>query len=158
LVILCGLPQGEEHVDFLRKFLIPAACCREIHRLVIVILVWGAMKAIDKVVKLRKQTLDGNVETLLLAILEREPNYGYAVSKELNDFSHGILRLEESTIYVVLHRMQRRALISAKWSTAKNGRRRKYYRLTNKGYHTLETSRQQWRIFSVVMESVVGCV
>jgi PadR family transcriptional regulator PadR len=76
------------------------------------------MKAIDKMVKLRKQTLDGNVETLLLAILEREPNYGYAVSKELNDFSHGILRLEESTIYVVLHRMQRRALISAKWSTA----------------------------------------
>lgn len=158
MVILCGLPQGKEHVDSLRKFLIPAACYREIHRLVIVILVLGVMKAIDKMVKLRKQTLDGNVETLLLAILEREPNYGYAVGKELNDFSHGILQLGESTTYVVLHRMQKKALISAKWNTAKNGRRRKYYCLTNKGHHTLETSRQQWRVLSVVMESVVGCV
>jgi PadR family transcriptional regulator PadR len=118
----------------------------------------SAIKAIDKVVKLRKQTLDGNVETLLLAILEREPNYGYAVSKELNDFSHGILQLGESTIYVVLHRMQKKALISAKWSTAQNGRRRKYYHLTNKGHRSLEAGLQQWRTLSAIMEAVFGCV
>lgn len=116
------------------------------------------MKAIDKAVKLRKQTLDGNVEILLLAILESEPSYGYKIVKELNERSQGLLQLEGSTIYVVLHRMQRKALISARWSTAQNGRRRKYYRLTNKGHHTLETSWQQWHILSVVMESVVGCV
>ncbi|MCK4957913.1 MAG: helix-turn-helix transcriptional regulator, partial [Planctomycetes bacterium] len=51
--------------------------------------------------KLRKQTLDGNVETLLLAILQSGPSYGYAIVKELDKRAEGILRLGEGTIYPV---------------------------------------------------------
>ena len=34
--------------------------------------------------RLSKQALDGNVEALLLAILESGPSYGYAIVKELD--------------------------------------------------------------------------
>ena len=58
--------------------------------------------------RLSKQTLDGNVETLILAVLEAGPSYGYAIVKELNDRAEGILQLGEGTIYPVLYRLGRR--------------------------------------------------
>ena len=106
--------------------------------------------------RLSKQTLDGNVEALLLAILESGPSYGYAIVKELNKRAEGILQLGEGTIYPVLHRMEDKKLITAKWRLAENGRRRKYYRLTPKGHKGLAASRRQWQVLSAVMTKVVG--
>jgi len=104
---------------------------------------------------LRKQTLDGNVETMLLAILETGPSYGYAIVKELNERADGILRLGEGTVYPVLHRLEEKRLVSASWRTAENGRQRKYYRLINKGRKALAQNRQQWHLLTVVMKKVV---
>ena len=106
--------------------------------------------------RLSKQTLDGNVEALLLAILESGPSYGYAIVKELNKRADGILQLGEGTIYPVLHRMEDKKLITAKWRLAENGRQRKYYRLTPKGHKGLAASRRQWQVLSAVMTKVVG--
>ena len=106
--------------------------------------------------RLRKQTLDGNVETLVLAVLESGPSYGYALVKELNERAEGILQLGEGTIYPVLHRLEEKELISAKWRLAESGRERKYYRLTAKGRRALAANCQQWQMLSVVMGKVVG--
>lgn len=106
--------------------------------------------------RLSKQTLDGNVETLVLAILEAGPSYGYAIIKELDKRSKGILRLGEGTIYPVLYRMEEKKLISARWRLAENGRQRKYYRLTPKGRRALAANYQQWQILSTVMSKVLG--
>ena len=106
--------------------------------------------------KLRKQTLDGNVETLLLAILKSGPNYGYAMVKELNKRAEGILELGEGTVYPVLHRLEDKRLISASWFEAENSRERKYYRLTAKGRKALAANRTQWQMLSEVMAKVLG--
>jgi DNA-binding PadR family transcriptional regulator len=104
---------------------------------------------------LRKQTLDGNVETMLLAVLEAGASYGYAIVKQLNKRADGILRLGEGTVYPVLHRLEEKRLVSARWRTAENGRQRKYYRLTNKGRRALAGNRQQWHLLTAVMTKVV---
>ncbi len=106
--------------------------------------------------RLSKQTLDGNVETLILAVLEAGPSYGYAIVKELNDRAEGILQLGEGTIYPVLHRLEEKKLISARWRLAENGRQRKYYRLTAKGHKALAVNRQQWQMLSAAMGKVLG--
>ncbi|MHC4638231.1 MAG: PadR family transcriptional regulator [Planctomycetota bacterium] len=106
--------------------------------------------------KLRKQTLDGNVETLLLAILQAGPSYGYAIVKELNKRADGILNLGEGTVYPVLHRLEEKKLICSNWQLANNGRQRKYYRLTPKGKKAFNTNRMQWLMLSNVMEKVLG--
>jgi len=105
---------------------------------------------------LRKQTLAGNVETLLLAVLETGPSYGYAIVRELNEQAEGILRLGEGTIYPVLYRLEEKKLISARWRLAENGRERRYYRLTAKGRRALATNRQQWQMLEMVMGKVLG--
>ncbi len=105
---------------------------------------------------LRKQTLDGNVETLVLAILEAGPSYGYAIVKELNERSEGILELGEGTIYPVLYRLEEKKLISARWRLAENGRERKYYRLTAKGRKAFAANLNQWQMLAAVMGKVLG--
>ncbi len=106
--------------------------------------------------RLSKQSLDGNVETLILAVLEAGPNYGYAIVKELNEQAEGILQLGEGTIYPVLHRMEEKKLLAAKWLLAENGRQRKYYRLISKGRKALATNRLQWQMLSAAMGKVLG--
>lgn len=105
--------------------------------------------------RIRKQTLDGNVETLVLAVLENGPSYGYAIVKQLNGRCEGILQLGEGTIYPVLHRLEERQAISSKWSLAENGRQRKYYRLNIRGRKALAENRQQWQMLASVMERVL---
>lgn len=106
--------------------------------------------------KLRKQALDGNVETLLLVILDEGPSYGYAVVQQLNERAAGILTLGEGTVYPVLHRLEEKKLIAATWRQAENGRNRKYYRLTSKGRKALVHNRQQWSALSQAMECFLG--
>ena len=110
---------------------------------------------IERIYKVRKQTLDGKVETLVLAILETGPSYGYAIVRELNKRSEGILELGEGTIYPVLHRLERRKLICARWRLSENGRERKYYRLTAKGRKAFAADCQQWQILASIMGKVL---
>jgi transcriptional regulator len=106
--------------------------------------------------RINKQLLDGNVETLILAVLQAGPSYGYAIAKELNARSEGILALGEGTIYPVLHRLEEKGLLASKWRLADNGRRRKYYRLNPKGRRALAINREQWDTLAAVMGRVLG--
>ena len=101
--------------------------------------------------RLSKQTLDGNVKTLILAVLEAGPSYGYAIVKELNDRAEGILQLGEGTIYPVLYRLEEKKLIASRWRLAENGRQRKYYRLISKGRKALAANRRQWQMLSACL-------
>ena len=94
--------------------------------------------------RLSKQMLDGNVETMLMAVLEAGPSYGYALVKELNARAAGLLKLGEGTVYPVLHRMEEKGLVAAKWRKAENGRERKYYHLSPAGKTALARNRSQW--------------
>jgi transcriptional regulator len=105
---------------------------------------------------LKKQTLDGNVETLLLAVLQSGPNYGYAMVKELNNRAEGLLQMGEGTIYPVLHRLEEKGLITSYWSLAENSRQRKYYRLASKGKKALAANCVQWQTMSKVIEKVLS--
>ena len=101
------------------------------------------------------ESLKGHLDLLLLAILEREPMHGYAVIEELRERSGGAFDLPEGTVYPALHRLERQALISSKWSTGA-GRRRRVYRLTARGRRQLAAAQLEWRSFSRAVEAVVG--
>jgi PadR family transcriptional regulator PadR len=94
---------------------------------------------------LSKSTLDGNVETLLLAVLAEGPSYGYQIVRDLNDRAAGLLSMGEGTVYPVLHRLEDKQLIAGKWEhDGRRGRPRKYYRLTPKGRQQLRSGLSQW--------------
>ncbi|MEM8738473.1 MAG: helix-turn-helix transcriptional regulator [Planctomycetota bacterium] len=105
---------------------------------------------------LKKSTLDGNIETLLLALLAESPGYGYQLVRDLNERADGLLKLGEGTVYPVLHRMEERGQIKAYWSESDTGRPRKYYRLSPRGKRVFAEKQQQWAGLIQVMQKVVG--
>ena len=106
--------------------------------------------------KLSKKTLDGNMETLLLAVLSEGPSYGYQLVQDLNAKAPGVLKTGEGTIYPVLHRLEERELIQSSWRAGETGRQRRYYRITPRGKKALADNRLQWAALKRVMTTVLG--
>jgi len=105
--------------------------------------------------KLSKKTLDGNMETLLLAVLSEAPSYGYQLVQDLNAKAPGLLATGEGTIYPVLHRLEERGLIQSAWREGETGRQRRYYRLSPKGKKALTANRLQWAALTKLMGAVL---
>jgi DNA-binding PadR family transcriptional regulator len=103
---------------------------------------------------LRSEVLKGHVDFLLLATLRDGPLHGYGVVEKLRGASEGAFDLAEGTVYPALYRLEAAALVSSKWTTA-GGRRRRVYRLTNKGRTELARERREWNAFSNAIEAVV---
>jgi len=106
--------------------------------------------------KLSKKTLDGNMETMLLAVLCEGPSYGYQIVQDINAKAPGILKTGEGTIYPILHRLEERELIQSAWRTGETGRQRRYYRITSKGKRALADNRLQWSALQKVMNTMLG--
>ena len=103
----------------------------------------------------RQEQLKGNTETLLLALLESEPMYGYQIVKEADQRSSGYFAFKEGTLYPALHRMERDELVDGRWHETPSGTRRRYYQITPKGLQALADRQKEWQRFSRAMNSVM---
>ena len=103
----------------------------------------------------QQELLKGNTETLLLALLELEPMYGYQMAKEVDQRSSGYFAFKEGTLYPVLHRLERDKLVEGSWQDTPSGVRRRYYRMTARGRQALVDRLNEWQRFSHAMNSVM---
>ena len=91
-----------------------------------------------------KELVAASTRPLLMSVLARGENYGYAIIQQVRELSNGRLEWSEGMLYPVLHRLEREKLILSSWKTSENGRRRKYYRLSAKGNRCNADHREQW--------------
>ena len=61
------------------------------------------------------QSFHGQLEGLLLAILQQGPRHGYAIASELRARSDGALEVPEGTLYPVLHKLEKQGLVRSHW-------------------------------------------
>jgi PadR family transcriptional regulator, regulatory protein PadR len=92
---------------------------------------------------LRSQLLKGILDGCVLAVIEKEPVYGYELSKKLHEI--GLNDVSEGTIYPVLLRLQKNGLIRGEMQPSESGPNRKYYYLTNEGLEALEMITVEWK-------------
>jgi PadR family transcriptional regulator, regulatory protein PadR len=74
----------------------------------------------------------GNLDMLLLAIVDDGPAHGYAILEALRVRSDEAIDLPEGTVYPALHRLEKAGLLASSWDTS-SGRRRRIYRVTKRG-------------------------
>ena len=91
-----------------------------------------------------KELIAASTRPLVLAVLSKSENYGYAIIQQVRDLSGGELEWSEGMLYPVLHRLEQEKLIVGRWSKPENGRKRKYYRLSASGTRAMQAERQQW--------------
>lgn len=93
----------------------------------------------------RYELMKGSIDSLLLCLIGRQPMYGYQIIRELESRSQGYFKFKEGTLYPALHRLEANGLIIGKWQVLPNGRQRRYYHITDKGYLSLVEKRTQWQ-------------
>jgi len=92
---------------------------------------------------LRSQLLKGILDGCVLAVIEKEPVYGYELSRKLQEI--GLSDVSEGTIYPILLRLQKNGLIKGKIQSSDYGPNRKYYYLTEQGKESLDTIALEWK-------------
>ncbi len=87
---------------------------------------------------IRKELVAASAEPLILSLLDRGESYGYAIIQDVKARSGGKLQWTDGMLYPVLHRMEQRRLIKARWGESETGRKRKYYSLKKDGKSAMQ--------------------
>jgi transcriptional regulator len=98
----------------------------------------------------------GSAELLVLSMLEGQPRHGYDISKLIHSRSDGALRFHVTSLYPLLHRLEKQRLIEGRWVEKADQRRRRYYSLTAKGRQALRDKQQSWKNFVALVGRVTG--
>jgi DNA-binding PadR family transcriptional regulator len=105
---------------------------------------------------IRKELVAASAEPLVLSLLARGENYGYALLQEIKARSGGRLQWTDGMLYPVLHRLERRGLIKARWGESETGRKRKYYALKKEGKTARVRHEEQWSLVHSVLAGLSG--
>jgi PadR family transcriptional regulator PadR len=90
-----------------------------------------------------KDLIAASATPLVLAILAEGESYGYAILKQVRALSGGELEWTDGMLYPLLHRLRRLGYVTTEWRTPE-GRRRKYYMITDDGRTALAEQQRQW--------------
>jgi len=95
---------------------------------------------------MQKELVAASAEPLVLSLLERGENYGYAMAQAVRQLSNEQIEWSDGMLYPVLHRLERRGQIRSRLKVAESGRRWKYYSINKKGRAALADMRRQWLV------------
>ncbi|MBA3629930.1 MAG: helix-turn-helix transcriptional regulator [Actinobacteria bacterium] len=93
---------------------------------------------------------------LVLSILTEGESYGYAILKRVRELSDGELEWTDGMLYPLLHRLRRLGYVTTEWRTSPEGRRRRYYTITNDGRAALAEQQRQWVTVARALGDVWG--
>lgn len=105
--------------------------------------------------RISKELLKGSTVILILALLDRQPMYGYEMIGEIEQNSGGVFSFREGTLYPILHSLESEGLVTSYWSETGGNRPRKYYCLTDEGRLRLKAKKHEWSTFCSAVNQVL---
>lgn len=96
--------------------------------------------------RMKGGVLPGTVDLVILRVLAEGPLHGFGISRQLRDWSGGVVELQEAALYQALHRLARQGLLDAEWGVSEStGRRARFYSLTEAGRERLGQEESHFR-------------
>lgn len=108
--------------------------------------------------KVDKSLVSGSTVMLILKLLEKHEMYGYQMIEELEKRSENVFTLKAGTLYPILHTLEQENMVISKEGLSEEGRKRKYYKLTEKGSKQLEERTKEWQTYVSAVTNVMGGV
>lgn len=105
-----------------------------------------------------KDLVAASATPLVLAILAEAENYGYAILKRVRELSDGEIEWTDGMLYPLLHRLDRLGYVTTEWRTPPEGRKRKYYAITDEGRKAVVKHKRQWTAVTRALGDVWGGV
>ena len=93
---------------------------------------------------INKDLVAASATPLVLAILADGESYGYSILKRVRELSGGELEWTDGMLYPLLHRLLRLGYVTTEWRSPPEGRRRRYYAITDDGRAALAEQQRQW--------------
>lgn len=90
------------------------------------------------------------IEFLILAIIDREDSYGYEISQTIKLAAN----IKESTLYPILKKLEKAGYMTT-YSQEYQGRKRKYYSITQEGKNQLQFLNEEWLTYKETMDGIV---
>jgi transcriptional regulator len=103
----------------------------------------------------RNELLQGTLDLLILKALVFGPLHGWGISKLIRQLS-GVLEVGQGSLYPALYRLEDRGWVTAEWATSDEGRRAKFYSLTDAGRAQLTVERDRWQRLSAAVDAVLS--
>ncbi len=107
------------------------------------------MASEEHLTQLRK----GSLQLAVLALLAREPRYGFDIVESLS--ARPGLDVNAGTIYPLLTRLKNSGLVETTWQESTMGPPRKYYSLSPKGQGELDAQRAAWHQLAAAMDALL---
>jgi PadR family transcriptional regulator PadR len=104
--------------------------------------------------RIDKDLVAASATPLVLAILAEGESYGYAILKRVRTLSGGELEWTDGMLYPLLHRLRRLGYVTTDWRSSPEGRRRKYYVITDEGRGALADQLRQWSTVTRALNDV----
>lgn len=106
--------------------------------------------------KINKELMKGSTSIMILSLLAKKDMYGYQMMQELKLTSKSAFELKEGTLYPLLHGLEKEGAVETYWFDTEEGRRRKYYKITDDGREMLEQKKHEWSFFVDAINAVIG--
>jgi PadR family transcriptional regulator PadR len=103
---------------------------------------------------LSKELVAASTEPLILSILTGGESYGYALIQKVKELSKEQIEWTDGMLYPVLHRMETRGFIEARWGESDQGRKRKYYFLKEEGRAAMNQHYDQWSLVHSIINGL----
>ena len=105
--------------------------------------------------KISKELLKGSTAIMILKVISEGETYGYRIVQELARRSEEVFRLNEGTLYPILHKLEQDRMVEAFERETPAGKKRRYYRLTRKGEALLTEKAEEWQTFTSKVNAIV---
>ena len=97
----------------------------------------------------------GHTDTIILARLMDNDNYGYEINKSIQQKTGGSYELKEATLYTAFRRLEQAGCISSYWGDEQTGARRRYYSITETGRETYKTLIGEWKTAKKMIDKLI---
>jgi PadR family transcriptional regulator len=95
--------------------------------------------------KTSAEALRGTLDLLVMKTLSIEPMHGWGITQQIRGRSHGLLDVNQGSLYPALQRLEGKGLVTSEWRRTENNRLARFYRLTKSGVAELAPEEASWR-------------
>lgn len=90
------------------------------------------------------------IECLILSMLDVKDSYGYEISQTVKMVS----QIKESTLYPILRKLENNSHVTT-YVREYQGRKRKYYTITDKGREQLIFLKSEWQSYRDTIDGII---
>ena len=107
-------------------------------------------------ISISSDVIRGYNDTMILFLLKKSPSYGYEISKNIKALTSEKYIIKETTLYSAFTRMEENGYVESYSQEADNGKRRTYYRITEKGKTYYNEKCEEWKLTQEVVEKFIS--